>query len=326
MAEARARAFRWGKREENSISFFVLIVEGGGLPEIEAWISPDYGSNLCRFSVDGHYAIDYDPLLLKAGDFTGTPLLYPTPNRVRNGVFRYRQRLYPQAKAGRTIYEHGLVHDESWDWRDPVARKDRVELRTSIDWREGSPLYSAFPFRHELSVTFTLRSDGIEIAYRIENRGDCKLPYGFGIHPYFQKLSGEEGTSLSVPAALVYDVTSDLLPTGRLLDTAGTIFDVREAHPLGDLDLDHVYTNLTGDRKARIAYSGMGFSLSLEPSEDLTQYVVYTPRGQAYFCIENQSCSTDAHNLYDRGFARESGLKFVPSGESRGGSVIYRVV
>jgi aldose 1-epimerase len=325
MADAKARTFRWEKREENSILFFVLMAGGGALPEIEAWISPDYGSNLCRFSVNGHSVIDYDPLLLTSGDFTGTPLLYPTPNRVRDGVFSYRGRRYPQAKAGKTIYEHGLVHDEKWDWQKPAAREAYVEFGTSIDWKEGGQLYSAFPFRHELSMTFTLRSDGLEIAYKIDNFGDSEIPYGFGIHPYFQKLSGDAGTSLSVPASLVYAVTPDLLPTGRLLDAAGTVCDIRKARPVGDLDLDHVYTGLFGDRKARIAYSGMDFSLSLEPTEDLSQYVVYTPKGQACFCIENQSCSTDAHNLHDRGFVRESGLKFVPSGESRSGSVFYRI-
>ena len=64
---------------------------------------------------------------------------------------------------------------------------------------------------------------------------------------------------------------------------------------------------------------------ALEASADFTHLVAYTPPGENFFCIENQTCSTDAHNLNERGFVRESGLKTVAPGATRGGSVTYAV-
>ena len=56
--------------------------------------------------------------------------------------------------------------------------------------------------------------------------------------------------------------------------------------------------------------------LTLEASELFTHSVVYTPAGQPFFCVENQSCSTDAHNLYARGLEKEAHLTVLPPGAS----------
>ena len=42
--------------------------------DMEVWVAPGMGSNLCRLTLGGHAIIDYDPVLLKDGDFTGTPI------------------------------------------------------------------------------------------------------------------------------------------------------------------------------------------------------------------------------------------------------------
>ncbi|MBA7710827.1 hypothetical protein ES703_119774 [subsurface metagenome] len=84
------------------------------LIEKTAWIVPEMGSNLCRLTSSGHRIIDYDAELLSKGDFTGTPVLYPIPNRIRNGVFPYGSQTYNRVKRGVSVFEHGLVYDEPW--------------------------------------------------------------------------------------------------------------------------------------------------------------------------------------------------------------------
>jgi galactose mutarotase-like enzyme len=37
-----------------------------------------------------------------------------------------------------------------------------------------------------------------------------------------------------------------------------------------------------------------GLAIDLEASRDFTHLVLYTPRGEKYFCLENQTCSTAA--------------------------------
>jgi aldose 1-epimerase len=320
-------AFDWRRERDESfgIDFIVLGCADGPGGRLEAWIAPRMGGNLCRLSLAGENIIDFEPELLAAGDFTGTPVLYPTPNRVRNAVFKHGGRLYNQAKRGEPVFEHGLVHDEAWESADPAIEEGSASLATWIDFGPDSPLFESFPFPHRLGLSFALGEKGIAVAYSIGNSGDAAIPYGFGLHPYFMKLSGEAGTAILVPAESLMDATSDLLPTGRLIETAGTQFDLRRPASIGDLDLDHVFTGIIPGASAEIRFPSAGFKVVVDASEDFSHMVVYSPRGKGYFCVESQTCSTDAHNLYDRGFRAQSGLKFVQPGGTASGSVAYRL-
>jgi aldose 1-epimerase len=308
-------------------TFAVLSHDGGGdaARAMEAWIVPACGANLCRFSVGGRNVIDFDRALLLAHDFTGTPVLYPTPNRVRSGVFRWDGNDYRQCRGGKPVLEHGLAHTEEWAASEPTANGDGARLETWLDFTEGSERHQSFPFPHRLGLSFLLTARGIAITFSITNRGTRTLPFGFGLHPYFTKLGGDEGTLVSLPANAVMEASPDLLPTGRLTDVGGTPFDLRAPVAVGTLDLDHVFTRLRRGAPARIQHRAAGFSIDLEATRDFTHLVLYTPRAEKYFCLENQTCSTDAHNLADRGFAGESGLKTVKPDAVHAGTVAYAV-
>jgi aldose 1-epimerase len=320
---------RFSTRTERypDVSFTVLSHDGGGdaARAMEAWIVPAFGANLCRFSVGGRNVIDFDRALLLARDFTGTPVLYPTPNRVRNGMFRWEGKDYRQRRDGKPVLEHGLVHTEAWNAGEPVADGSSAGVEAWIDFEEGGPLCSSFPFPHRLGLSFRLTAAGITVTYSITNRGNRALPFGFGLHPYFMKVAGDDGTRVTLPARVVMDATSDLLPTGRLVPVRGTVYDLRAPMDVASLDMDHVFTRVRRGGHARIRHSHLGLSIDLEATPDFTHLVLYTPRGEPYFCLENQTCSTDAHNLYDRGFVVESGLKTVKPGAVHRGSVAYAV-
>ena len=291
----------------------------------EARISLRYGANLCRYTYKGFHIIDYDPALLKTSDFTGTPVLYPTPNRVENGVFVFRGKAYEQVKRGRRVFEHGLVYDEEWELVDVHATEKEALLSTRITWTIDSPLFEAFPFLHSLALTFRLVDGAIDITYDIFNFGPEEIPYGFGLHPYFQKLSGEEGTVIALPVEHVMETTEALLPTGKILPVPGTAFDLNRLTSIGKLDLDHVFLRAAGDTPAAIHYNEQGFGVNIHATDDFSHFVVYSPAGMPYFCIENQTCSTNAHNLYHRGLHEISGLEMVQSGEHKTGRVRYTI-
>jgi aldose 1-epimerase len=70
------------------------------------------------------------------------------------------------------------------------------------------------------------------------------------------------------------------------------------------------------ERPAVIHYEEIGRTLTLRASAFFTHAVIYTPPAQPYFCVESQSCSTDAHNLHTRGLTAESHLATLKPGES----------
>lgn len=290
--------------------------------QAKAWVAPSLGSNVVRWSVGGQAIIDFDEAMLRERRFSGNPILYPTPNRVRDGRFAYGGREFPQVKRGQTVLIHGLVFDEPWNCGEPVITEGDIRLTTWIDFDEGGPLYEAFPFAHRLEVEFRLSEDALRTTYTIRNQSGQDLPYGFALHPYFAKLDGDEGTFIVLPAEHVMEATEELLPTGELIATGGTDFDLSQPKPVGSLDIDNVFTGLSG--QAGFEYRDSGLAVSLHASEEFTHMVLYTPPGQPYFCMENQTCSTDAHNMTAKGFGEIAGLEIVAPDAERSGWVEYR--
>ena len=86
-----------------------------------------------------------------------------------------------------------------------------------------------------------------------------------------------------------------------------------------------MFTDLQAGAHAIIQHRRLGMEVTLRASADFSHLVLYCPRGESFFCLENQTCATDAHNLFDRGFVEESGLKTVAPGESHQGSFTYAV-
>lgn len=325
MNEMNQYSFQVCKR--NDVDCFVLAYTDEKDPanNLEAWIAPGLGSNLFRFSLGGQAVIDANADMLAKSGFPGTPVLYPTPNRVRDGKFVYRDRVYEQRKNGKPVLSHGLVLNEPWEYGNLHSDSRGASAVTWIDFLPGTAIYEPFPFRHRLSLHFLLTRQGISIMYRIENQDTVEIPFGFGLHPFFSKLSGDENTYVSIPAAFVMEHTDDLLPTGRLLDVSGTEFDLRKDIPVGSTNMDHVFTGLQDGESAGVYYREQDIRLCLKATPDFSHIVYFSPQDAGIFCIENQTCSTDAHNLYHKGFVKESGLKMVMPGQAKTGTVQYLV-
>ena len=64
------------------------------------YLTPEYGFNLAKYEVDGEDLIYTMPDVLREEGFSGIPILYPTPNRVRDAQFRFKGQSYLQQKKG----------------------------------------------------------------------------------------------------------------------------------------------------------------------------------------------------------------------------------
>ncbi|MBO0783147.1 MAG: hypothetical protein J2P37_30400, partial [Ktedonobacteraceae bacterium] len=166
------------------------------------------------------------------------------------------------------------------------------------------------------------------LTYRVSNRGTGPLPFGFAMHPYFPRLSGDQETLVSLPAEAVMEADETLLPTGRIFDVRQVMYemyDLRQPLPVGNLKLDHVYTRLHQDEPALIDYRQQRLQLRISASDDFTHIVIYAPAGAPYFCIEYQTCSTDAINLHQQGKRELAHLLEVPPAGTHQGTINYDI-
>ena len=290
----------------------------GDAPEerTTASFAPDRGSNLFQFQVGGtEYLYGIEGAQDQAR-LLGTPILYPTPNRVRDARFIFEGQTYEFQPNNGPHFIHGLVRDVPWTCDAPILSEEDVSITSRIVFEPGTEIYRSFPIRNTLELTYTLRPNAVRLDLAVHNADDHqRLPFGLAIHPYFRIIGPRQSVRLQVPAAKSMEAV-DLLPTGRLVDLEDGPADLRAPGSLADLDLDDVFWGLEASKPQVIYYDSLGKKVALTASSFFTHSVVYTPQGREFFCVENQSCSTDAHNLHDRGLEREAHLTILDPGES----------
>ena len=297
---------------------------------LQARVVPAAGMNVYSLSINGVELLKGPSSLTDLpGVPYGIPVLYPTPNRVRDAKFTFDGRTYAFEPNERTHFIHGLVHSAEWSFDEPTAGPDGASVRGRLLFEPGSDRYEKFPFKSELALTVTLTADGLRIQYEVTNRDARPLPFGFALHPWFNYLSERANTKVWVPATHRMAIeTSDayrLLPTGQLEDLDGHPADLREPRSLEGVILDDVYFGMRPEKPAGYEDATAGIRVTLSSSPDFTHMVVYTPKDAKWFCMENQTCATDAHNLHAKGMTQQAHLQIVPPGSSASGWVKFTV-
>jgi len=282
----------------------------------EVRILPQLGFNLYYWTFQGKEMLMAPPDVTDLGDCNyGIPLLFPTPNRVRDAAYTWRGKRYKQQKRGREVHSHGLVRDEAFNLRC-WAEDDTAWAEGIITIDPSSPLYEAYPFPCRLTVTYGLSADGLRLYVRVDNTGQDDLPFGFAIHPYFSKRGDANNVFITMPLTRTYENDEELLPSGNILDVSGTDLDISDClHSVESLNLDNVYCGMTQDHCATVVYPGSA-RLTLRGGDAFRQLIVFTPKTRNGFCIEHQTCSTDALNLHAKGLLTEAGLLILPAGQS----------
>lgn len=291
---------------------------------LEARVVPEAGSNLFSFKVDGTELLVQPATLGLPALRYGFPILFPTPNRVRNSRFTFDGQVFTFKPNERTNFIHGLVHSLPWKSRNPIATHSSASVETFLEWDSKAKDFELFPIRHRLQMNFTLDTEGVKLKFTVENQDEKRLPFGFAFHPWFQILGPRENTYLQVPAQKHMEAEG-LLPTGTLQNLDGSPYDLRIPVSLKNLNLDDVYWGLIPEKPPGYEIREEGLKVSLGASKEFTHMVVYTPAGKPFFCMENQTCSTDAHNLHARGLEKEAHLLIVDKGKSHSGWVYFKV-
>lgn len=245
----------------------------------------------------------------------GVPVLFPMPNRTRDCKYSFGGHDCFIQKNGEARFLHGLMIDE------PFAATFGCDENSA--WCEGkasitkaSPFFAAYPFPCTLTVKYTLTDAGIQLDYTVKNDGTEPLPFGFAIHPYFNKMGQPEQITIQVPAPEYYEA-NECMPTGKLLPVKDET-DIRTAKVVDSLWLDHVYSGMKTGAKAQIDYKALGVKIALDASAEFVNMVVYTPHNRPGFCLENQTNATDYLNLYAQGVETAHMNILAPGKEHKG--------
>lgn len=316
----------------------IVVLEDGFGSQAEIW--PALGFNCYRWQVqrDGRtlellYA---DPDLFADGRPTrsGIPILFPFPNRIRDGRFTWDGKEYqlPLNDPAKKNAIHGFACRRAWRLQghgtDASSAWATGVFRGSVD---ASDCRDLWPTDYEIRITYRLGIGSLRVEAEVVNPDTRPLPFGLGYHPYFRlQFVGEEkaGDCAVVVPARAYWVLEETLTTGerRPVDPAR---DLNQPRAFGNLHLDDILTDLpsapgTGGLQERgLILGAPGATLRLLCGDAFRDMVVFTPPHRHAFCVEPYTCTTDAINLQARGI--EAGWQTLAPGATWGAIVEMRV-
>lgn len=300
---------------------------------IRAEIWPAFGFNCYHWShgqdAEGDLQLLYtDPQLFHNSSPTrsGIPVLFPFPNRIRDGHFIWDGRAYelPCNDSTKKNAIHGFACRRPWRVIAKGSDADSAwltgEFHTSRDAAEVRHLW---PADQLLRLTYRLSGDALRLEAEVYNPDRVPLPFGLGYHPYFHvpfATATPADQFLVQAAAREMWELRESLPTGRRLplDLAR---DLRRPRPFNALTLDDVLTGLPEEPDAdglilhgQLRDAAAGHDLQVLASPSFRELVVFTPPHRHAVCLEPYTCLTDAVNLQQSGV--DAGWLVLPPGGS----------
>jgi aldose 1-epimerase len=296
-----------------------------------AEIAPALGFNCFRWAPRGTDVLHADPQFLTAGSSptrSGVPILFPFPNRIRDGRFSWDAKAYelPRNDPSGKNAIHGFACRRAWRVIGQGEDADSAWLSGEFHGARDAPDCAAFwPADYRIRITYRLSRGRLRIEAVADNPDRVSVPFGLGYHPYFLTAPAAEcGVQV---AARQYWELAESLPSGRRLPVSGSR-DLNRPRPFADLSVDDVLTDLPGAPAAdglieRGLIERGPLSVRIRSSPDFRETVIFTPPHRQAFCIEPYTCTTDAINLLARGV--DAGLRVLQPGESWSGVVEFAV-
>jgi len=284
----------------------------------EITVVPEIGANLLQFSYDGNIIIGYNGEALRRKDFTGTPILFPTPNRVFKANVIYNGKSYSQTKNGKKRICHGLVYDEPFSVCKIDCRDDSAYICLVLNIKEKTEFFNSFPFVSRLYITYGMDINGLTVKYAVENLSNDNFQFGFGIHPYF---NFQPDDILFLPSNEFLELKNEY-PTKRILPVDEFFGGIgRKGISIKQLSVDNDFIRKCNES---VFINGSNYKIEIEASKQFRHFVVYKNKEDSFICVEPQTCSINAHNLQAEGF-RHANLLNVASGETEEGYVKINV-
>ncbi len=297
----------------------------------EVW--PALGFNAIAWHVLGESLLYSDPNVAREFRPTrsGNPILFPFPNRIRDGRFSWKGTKYalPLGDSTGKNAIHGFACHVPWRVVDHGANSNSTwitgEFQGTREVPEKVPLW---PSDFGLRLTYRLGTRRLAVEAEVFNPSSVDLPFGLGYHPYFrlEPFGGEE--------AIVWAMADEYWPLQENLP-AGTPTavdasrDFRDGKVIRDLAFDDVLTSLETGADLESPMGLLGEvrhpsgrkTLQVWGDRAFRELVVFTPPHRQAVCLEPYTCVTDAINLQQQGV--DAGWRVLGPGQTWRGDVVY---
>jgi len=264
--------------EDTALGSGFSIVPEVGATVLDIWVA---GASI----LDGYEGSE----ALKAGAWGKSAVLFPFPNRLRDGQYTWEGHAYQfpinNIDTGNAI--HGFVRAMPFRVTDSTATIHSASITVAYSY-DGHLSYYPFPF--ELELTFAMEVNRFWMQVQVRNHYEHSIPMGFGWHPYFRLSERVEELELEVPMCDKVMIDDRMIPTGAL----ESFTEFADGRVVGDSFVDNCF--LAGG-SYQLIIRGAHRKLSvLANNDDFPYFQVFTPPHRTSIALEPMSCTIDAFN------------------------------
>ena len=252
-------------------------------------VSPSHGAKILELNMvkDNRvrpllWKVDLDELA--SNDFGKNDILFPFPNRLKDGTYQYtgKKYMFPINEVEHHNSIHGFIRDKSFVQKSMRVLRDAVKLDFSHTFH-GEPYYP-FPFNFE--VSYRIQEESFQISFSIKNTGNTKLPMGLGWHPYFV-LNGNE--SIELPPLKEYIMDEKYIPNGTVRNLVSENF-------VPDNTFYNATFAISEGKKSYYRIISQNQVVEIKTTENFGFLQLYVPPNKKAIAIEPMTCCINSFN------------------------------
>ncbi|QND67420.1 aldose 1-epimerase [Mesorhizobium loti] len=245
-----------------------------------------------------------------AGNVLGVAMFPMTPyaNRITRNAFDFASKRWQVLPNNPP--EKFNVHGSGWQHGWAVMDAGAASATLSLDIAAG-----AEPYSYRARQAFTVTGEGLSVTMTLTNTGPVSLPFGFGLHPWFDR---DPDVTLQFKARRFYLEEPDGISGDPV--TLPSELDFAEDRPLPNGWRNNDYGGWSGEATIRFPSRGAGLRIKADPV--FKHLMLYADPAKPYFCVEPQ---TNASGAFNRGRwdDPDEGVIVLASDESAAGTVSF---
>lgn len=220
-------------------------------------------------------------------------LLFPFPNRINNGTYTFNKISYRFSDMflNEKNAIHGILYNKPFKVSSITNDKKCAAIALSYNYRGEN---DGYPFHFNFTVKYLFYATKVSIQIIIKNTGSATMPFGIGLHPYFNCTEKINSCRLQLPQTKKIMTNRKQIPTGKT--ELYSQFEKKEF--LSDKKFDSCYRikkhSATVGILETASYEVAVRNTSIKNRYDFLQ--LYTPPDRESICIEPMTCAPDALN------------------------------
>lgn len=246
----------------------------------QSWVEvvPERGGIVTRWAIAQHDIFYFDAERFVNPDLSvrgGIPLLFPICGNLPDDAYRLDGETYH-------LKQHGFARNLPWS---VAEQSTEGSASVTLMLESNEETRSRYPFDFQLRFTYTLEGQNLTLHQQVVNRSERPMPFGLGLHPYFQ-VSDKDQLQFEIPS------TAFETQSGEVVDFVGD-FDFAQD------EIDVLFADLTA-QVTGVIDPVKRTNLTIAFSDPYTVLVFWTIKGKDYYCLEPWSTPRNAMNTGDR--------------------------